>query len=66
MTRVEKAYYSVGLWDQICPPSTVYASYNHLPAAVDKSIEIYRYNGHEGGGALHEQRLLKWLRVALD
>ena len=65
MTRVQKAYYSVGLWDQVCPPSTVFASYNHLPAAVDKSIEVYRYNGHEGGGALHEQRLLKWLRTTL-
>ena len=66
MTRVRKAYYSVGLWDDICPPSTVYASYNHLPAAVEKSIEIYRYNGHEGGGALHEQRRLEWLRTAFD
>lgn len=66
MTRASKAYYSVGLWDDVCPPSTVYASYNHLPAAVDKQIEVYRYNGHEGGGALHEQRLLKWLRTAFD
>jgi cephalosporin-C deacetylase len=61
-TQVEKAYYSVGLWDEICPPSTVYASYNHLPARVEKSIEVYPYNGHEGGGNLHQQRKLKWLR----
>jgi cephalosporin-C deacetylase len=64
-TQVKHAYYSVGLWDQICPPSTVYASYNHLPAAVEKSIEIYPYNGHEGGGNLHQQRKLKWLRETL-
>ena len=66
MTRAEKAFYSVGLWDEVCPPSTVYASYNHLPASVDKTINVYRYNGHEGGGALHEQRLLSWLRTAFD
>lgn len=64
-TRVSHAYYSVGLWDDICPPSTVYASYNHLPAGVEKSIEIYPYNGHEGGGNLHQQRKLKWLRQVL-
>lgn len=64
-TKVERAYYSVGLWDDICPPSTVYASYNHLPASVDKRIEVYRYNKHEGGGDLHEQRKLKWLREVL-
>lgn len=64
-TRVSHAYYSVGLWDDICPPSTVYASYNHLPAAVKKSIEVYPYNGHEGGGTLHQQRKLQWLRRVL-
>lgn len=64
-TKVSRAYYSVGLWDDICPPSTVYASYNHLPTAVQKSIEIYPYNGHEGGGGLHQQRKLKWLRQVL-
>lgn len=61
-TKVQKAYYSVGLWDDVCPPSTVYASYNHLPATVEKSIEVYPYNGHEGGGNLHQQRKLEWLR----
>jgi cephalosporin-C deacetylase len=64
-TRVERAYYSVGLWDPVCPPSTVYASYNHLPTSVEKSIEIYPYNGHEGGGNLHQQRKLEWLRETL-
>lgn len=64
-TRVKAAYYSVGLWDDICPPSTVYASYNHLPASVDRKIEVYPYNGHEGGGSLHQQRKLQWLRTIL-
>jgi cephalosporin-C deacetylase len=64
-TRAKDAYYSVGLWDAICPPSTVYASYNHLPAGAAKSIEVYPYNGHEGGGSLHQQRKLRWLRETL-
>ncbi|MDA0335785.1 MAG: alpha/beta fold hydrolase [bacterium] len=64
-TQVQKAYYSVGLWDDICPPSTVFASYNRLPSSVERSIEIYRYNKHEGGGDLHEQRKLQWLRESL-
>lgn len=61
-TRVRHAYYSVGLWDDICPPSTVFASYNSLPDNVDKAIEVYPYNGHEGGAGLHEHRKLQWLR----
>jgi len=62
---VSHAYYSVGLWDTVCPASTVYASYNWMPAGVQKEIEVYPYNGHEGGGALHQHRKLQWLRKVL-
>ncbi len=61
MVKVTHAYYSVGLWDDICPPSTVYASYNRLPGEVEKSIEVYPYNKHEGGHNLHQHRKLDWL-----
>ena len=63
--QVSRAYYSVGLCDDICPPSTVYASYNHLPESVESDIEVYPYNKHEGGGNLHQQRKLQWLRKVL-
>ncbi|MBS2961933.1 acetylxylan esterase [Actinocrinis puniceicyclus] len=43
------ALYSVALMDEICPPSTVFASYNHY--AGPKEITVYPYNGHEGGQA---------------
>lgn len=33
------------LWDDICPPSTIFAAYNHIPA--EKSMEIYSYHKHE-------------------
>ncbi|HZZ43147.1 MAG TPA: acetylxylan esterase [Tepidisphaeraceae bacterium] len=33
------------LWDDVCPPSTIFAAYNHIPA--EKSMEIYPYHKHE-------------------
>jgi cephalosporin-C deacetylase len=45
------ALYSVGLMDDVCPPETVYASYNHYRGP--KEISVYDYNGHEGGGGHH-------------
>jgi cephalosporin-C deacetylase len=45
------ALYSVALMDAVCPPDTVYASYNHYLGP--KEISVYSYNEHEGGGAHH-------------
>lgn len=53
--------YSVGLMDTTCPPSTVYAAYNHHAAAT-KTIKVYPYNGHEGGSVHHEMAKLEFLR----
>jgi cephalosporin-C deacetylase len=53
--------YSVALMDQTCPPSTVFASYNHW-AHPEKSIEVYPWNGHEGGTGEHRSAQLKWLK----
>lgn len=55
--------FSVALMDQICPPSTVYAAYNHY--AGPKHIRVYPYNGHEGGEGDHLVERLKFLREAL-
>jgi len=41
------ALFSVALMDWTCPPSTVFAAYNHF--AGPKQIKVYRYNEHEGG-----------------
>lgn len=41
------ALFSVGLMDDTCPPSTVYAAYNHY--AGPKQIKIWPFNRHEGG-----------------
>lgn len=40
------------LWDDICPPSTVYAAYNHITA--EKQIEIYPFHKHETPYDHHE------------
>lgn len=52
--------WSVALMDMVCPPSTVYASYNRYGG--DKEIEVYHYNGHEGGASFQTGRQLEWLR----
>lgn len=41
------ALFSVGLMDTICPPSTVFAAYNHY--AGPKEMRIWQFNNHEGG-----------------
>lgn len=58
-----KALFSVGLMDPICPPSTVYAAYNHYPAT--KQISVYKFNRHEGGEAFHTVEKLRFAADAL-
>jgi cephalosporin-C deacetylase len=54
------ALFSVGLMDDICPPSTVYAAYNHY--AGPKQIEVYEFNNHEGGATYQRLRQIAFLR----
>lgn len=54
------ALFSTAGMDQICPPSTVYATY-HAWGNEDKAITYYPWNGHEGGGAHHTWHTLQWL-----
>jgi len=55
-----RALFSVGLMDTICPPSTVYAAYNHW--AGDKDIRVWRFNNHEGGGDFQTVEKVRYLR----
>jgi cephalosporin-C deacetylase len=55
------ALFSVGLMDTICPPSTVYAAYNHY--AGEKQIKVYEYNNHEGGATFQAEAKLNFLRA---
>ncbi len=57
------ALFSTGLMDTICPPSTVYAAYNHY--AGPRSIRAYDFNEHDGGGSHHELEQISFLRDVL-
>jgi cephalosporin-C deacetylase len=39
------ALFSVGLMDEVCPPSTVFAAFNHYDGP--KEIRVWPFNGHE-------------------
>jgi cephalosporin-C deacetylase len=55
-----RALFSVALMDEICPPSTVFAAYNHYTGP--KAIRIYSYNDHEGGDSYQTIEKLRFLR----
>ncbi len=57
------ALFSVGLMDQTCPPSTVYAAFNRYggQGQVDKRIVEYPFNDHEGGEIFQRGVQLEWL-----
>jgi cephalosporin-C deacetylase len=58
------ALFSVALMDAICPPSTVFAAYNHY-AGTEKDILVWPYNGHEGGGPYQDAAQLRFLNALL-
>jgi len=49
----------VGGKDPICPAEMFYATYNRLQH--EKHIEIYPFNGHEGGGEIFEEVAIKFI-----
>ncbi len=53
------ALFSVALMDEKCPPSTVFAAYNHY--AETKQIQVYPYNHHEGGESYQSLAKLSFL-----
>ena len=55
------ALFSVGLMDDICPPRTVFAAYNHY--AGPKDIRVWPFNQHEGGQSAQTLEKIGWLRT---
>ena len=55
-----KALFSVGLADTICPPSTVFAAYNHYNG--QKDIRVWEYNNHEGGNSYQTMEQIKFIK----
>jgi cephalosporin-C deacetylase len=58
------ALFSVGLMDDVCPPSTVFAAYNYYGSRasgdISKDIEVYSHNQHEGGAGYQLNAQLDW------
>lgn len=59
-----RAMFSAGLMDDICPPSTVFAAYNHY--AGPKQINTWEFNVHEGGGPFQLQSQVRLLHEIWD
>ncbi|WP_327084929.1 acetylxylan esterase [Nonomuraea sp. NBC_01738] len=53
------ALYSVALMDDICPPSTVFAAYNHWQGPKD--ITVWPWNNHEGGDGFQREEQIRFL-----
>lgn len=58
------ALFSVALLDPICPPSTVFAAFNHW-AGGPSEITEYSFNEHEGGGGWQWPVQAEWLAARL-
>ncbi len=54
-----RALFSTALMDPVCPPSTVFAAYNHY--AGPKDIMVWHYNQHEGGGTFQIREKVRFL-----
>jgi cephalosporin-C deacetylase len=54
------ALFSTALMDDICPPRTVFAAYNHYGG--EKEIQVYQYNQHEGGQSHHVVKKAEFLQ----
>jgi cephalosporin-C deacetylase len=55
------ALFSVGLMDEVCPPSTVFAAYNYYGGP--KEIKVWPYNHHEGGETLQNTEKIRFLKT---
>lgn len=57
------AWFSTGLMDDVCPPSTAFGAYHAY--AGPKQIAVWDYNGHEAGGSADLEIVLEALRKLL-
>jgi len=55
-----RVFASVGLQDNICPAKLFFGVYNKIKS--EKEVYIYPFNGHEGGGSLHFERKLVFVK----
>jgi cephalosporin-C deacetylase len=54
------ALFSASQMDAVCPPSTIFGAYNVYTG--EKSMSLWQYNGHEGGGIVDVERAIAFFR----
>lgn len=57
------AYFSAGLMDPTCPPSTVFGAFHAYGGP--KGMTVWPFGGHEGGGCDDTLRAIEFLRRAI-
>ena len=50
---------SVGLLDTVCPPSTIFTTFNHIASRI-KELAVYPGMGHESHG-VHREKKIEWV-----
>jgi len=63
-TASAPALFSVGIMDDTCPPSTVFAAINAYGGRTE--VREYAYNKHDGGGFHHRRVQLAFLQEMLS
>lgn len=58
------AWFSTGLMDEVCKPSTVFGAFNAYGGP--KQIDVWAFNGHEGGGPDSTARAVRILHEVFD
>lgn len=56
------ALFCTALMDETCPPSTVFAAYNHY-AGANKKMKVWPYNHHENGETFQTIEKLNFLKT---
>ena len=54
---------SAALMDEVCPPSGAFAAFNAL--SVPKQMEVFEWDGHDGGRAFFDQTALEFVATHL-
>ena len=52
------ALFSTALMDAVCPPSGVFAAFNEV--TTPKAIEVYEWDGHDGGRSFFDVKALEF------
>lgn len=58
-------YFSTGFMDNVCPPTSVYAAYNNVPAGVKKAMQTTPTAGHSAPSSKSDKALNAYIQKAL-